>query len=53
MFAHAQVKYPRSVHLRLVAAQDFLIRSCMPRVLRVTGSADELLVYSTGLVGRK
>ncbi len=53
MFAHAQEKYPRSVHLRLIAAQDFMIRSCMPRTPRVSGSADDLLVYSTGLVGRK
>ena len=27
MFAHAQQKYSRSVHLRFVAAQDFLIQA--------------------------
>ncbi len=53
MFAHAQVKYPRSVHFRLVAAQNLLIRSCMPRAARVAGNTDDLLVYSTGLVWRK
>jgi hypothetical protein len=53
MFAHAQQKYSRSVHLRFVAAQDFMIRRCMPRTPQVIGSADQLLAYSTGLVGRK
>jgi hypothetical protein len=53
MFAHAQQKYSRSVHLRFVAAQDFLIRSSMPRTPQVIGSADNILAYSTGLVGRK
>jgi hypothetical protein len=53
MFAHAQQKYSRSVHFRFVAAQDMMIRHCMPRTPRFNGSADELLVYSTGLAGRK
>jgi len=53
MFAHAQQKYSRSVHLRFVAAQDFMIRRCMPRTPQVIGSADNMLAYSTGLVGRK
>ena len=53
MFAHAQQKYSRSVHLRFVAAQDFMIRHCMPRTPQVIGAADNMLVYSTGLVGRK
>ncbi len=35
MFAHAQEKYSRSVHLRFVAAQDFMIRRCMPRTPQV------------------
>ena len=53
MFGHAQQKYSRSVHLRFVAAQDFMIRRCMPRTPQATGSADNMLAYSTGLVGRK
>jgi hypothetical protein len=53
MLAHAQERYPRSVHLRFVAAQDFMIRRCMPRTPQVSGSADDMLVYSTGLIGRK
>ena len=43
MFAHAQQKYSRSVHLRFVAAQDFMIRRCMPRTPQVIGSADDML----------
>jgi hypothetical protein len=53
MFGHAQQKYSRSVHFRFVAAQDFLIRHSMPRTPRFNGSADDMLAYSTGLVGRK
>ena len=53
MFAHAQEKYSRSVHLRFVAAQEMMIRRCMPRTPQVIGSADDMLAYSTGLVGRK
>jgi hypothetical protein len=53
MFAHAQQKYSRSVHLRFVKAQDFMIERCMQRTPRFAGSADNLLAYSTGSVGRK
>jgi hypothetical protein len=53
MFGHAQQKYSRSVHLRFVAAQDFMIRRCMPRTPQEIGAADNMLAYSTGLVGRK
>ena len=53
MFAQAQQKYSRNVHFRFVAAQDFLIRHSMPRTPQVIGSADNMLAYSTGLVGRK
>ena len=53
MFAHAQQKYSRSIHLRFVAARDMMIRHCMPRTPQVIGSADNMLAYSTGLVGRK
>jgi hypothetical protein len=53
MFPHAHEKYPRSVHLRLVAAQNFMIRSCMPRTPQATRGTDDMLVYSTGLAGRK
>jgi hypothetical protein len=53
MFGHAQQKYSRSVHLRFVAAQDFMIRRCMPRTPRFNGSADAKLAYSTGLLALK
>ena len=53
MISHAKQKYSRSVHLRFVAAQDFMIRSCMPRTPQMIGSADAMLAYSTGLFGRK
>jgi hypothetical protein len=53
MFAHAQEKYSRSVHLRFVAAQDFMVRRCMPLTPRTAGTTDDMLAYSTGLVGRK
>jgi hypothetical protein len=53
MFAHAHEKYSRSVHLRFVAAQEMMIRHCMPRTPQVIGSADNMLACSTGLVGRK
>jgi len=53
MFAHAQQKYSRSVHLRFVAAQEFLVRRCMPRTPQFNGSADDTLAYSTGLIGRR
>ena len=53
MFAHAHEKYPRSVHIRFVAAQNFMIRSCMPRTPLATRGADDMLVYSTGLIGRR
>ena len=48
MFAHAQQKYSRSIHLRFVVAQDMMIRHCMPRTPQVIGSADNMLAYSTG-----
>jgi len=53
MFAHAQQKYSRNVHFRFVAAQDFLVRRCMPRTPQFNGSADDTLAYSTGLIGRR
>ena len=53
MFAHAQESYSRNVHFRFVAAQDFMVRRCMPRTPQVIGAADQTLAYSTGLVGRK
>lgn len=53
MFAHAHEKYPRSVHLRFVAAQNFMIRSCMPRTPQGTRGTDDMLVYSTGSAGRR
>jgi len=53
MFTHAHERYPRSVHLRFVAAQDFMIRRCMPQTPQVSGSTDDMLAYSTGFMGRK
>jgi hypothetical protein len=53
VYAQELPDYSRNVHFRFVAAQDFMVRRCMPRTPQVIGAADQTLAYSTGLVGRK
>ena len=53
MFGHAQQKDARRGQGCFVAAQDFMIRRCMPRTPQVIGSADPKLAYSTGLLALK